>query len=267
MTTSYPSLNRSIIPNQTYDFYKRGAVFDDWKSRILISALKLGGVPQHIGFIMDGNRRFARLHNMQISKGHEGGFIGLRRVLEFCLRLNVRCVSIYAFSIENFSRSQDEVSSLMDLASTKLDEICQHGDLIEQHNVRISVLGAKQLLNDEVRSKLEMIEKRTAGNDGAILNICMPYTSRDEMSSAMQVSGSDMKVYQKNLMTANSPPLDILIRTSGVNRFSDYLMWQASHQNTFIQVVDAFWPDIGISELVPVLLNWQRLKWSNSLSN
>lgn len=75
-----------------------------------------------------------------------------------------------------------------------------------------------------------------------------------------------MKVYQKNLMTANSPPLDILIRTSGVNRFSDYLMWQASHQNTFIQVVDAFWPDIGISELVPVLLNWQRLKWSNSLS-
>ncbi|TIC07512.1 Thioesterase/thiol ester dehydrase-isomerase [Wallemia mellicola] len=186
---------------------------------------------------------------MQISKGHEGGFIGLRRVLEFCLRLNVRCVSIYAFSIENFSRSQDEVSSLMDLASTKLDEICQHGDLIEQHNVRISVLGAKQLLNDEVRSKLEMIEKRTAGNDGAILNICMPYTSRDEMSSAMQVSGSDKKVYQKNLMTANSPPLDILIRTSGVNRFSDYLMWQASHQNTFIQVVDAFWPDIGISEL------------------
>ncbi|TIB90984.1 Thioesterase/thiol ester dehydrase-isomerase [Wallemia mellicola] len=187
---------------------------------------------------------------MQISKGHEGGFIGLRRVLEFCLRLNVRCVSIYAFSIENFSRSQDEVSSLMDLASTKLDEICQHGDLIEQHNVRISVLGAKQLLNDEVRSKLEMIEKRTAGNDGAILNICMPYTSRDEMSSAMQVSGSDKKVYQKNLMTANSPPLDILIRTSGVNRFSDYLMWQASHQNTFIQVVDAFWPDIGISELI-----------------
>lgn len=73
-------------------------------------------------------------------------------------------------------------------------------------------------------------------------------------------------MFERCLMTSHSPPLDILVRSSGVNRFSDYLMWQAVNQGAHIQVVDAFWPDIGIAELVPVLLNWQRMRWSNSLS-
>ena len=77
---------------------------------------------------------------------------------------------------------------------------------------------------------------------------------------------NDRKLFEKNLMTSHSPPLDILVRSSGVNRFSDYLMYQAVHHGAHIQVVDAYWPDIGISELVPVLLNWQRMRWSSSLS-
>lgn len=138
---------------------------------------------------MDGNRRFARAHNLAIRSGHEGGFLGLRRVLEFCLRLNVRTVSVYAFSIENFNRGSEEVAHLMNLAGEKLAEITQYGDIIQQHNVRIAVLGATYLLEESVRVKLEDIEQRTKNNDGATLNICMPYTSRDEMSSAMAVSG------------------------------------------------------------------------------
>lgn len=165
MNQEFPKLKPELIPNDLQNDVPKPN-YCDFKSRLLINVLKSFSIPNHIAFIMDGNRRFAKLNNLAIKHGHGQGFIGLRRVLEFCLRLQIRCVTIYAFSIENFNRSPEEVDALMSLASQKLDEICRHGDIVQQHNVRVAILGRKELLNDNVRIKVEDIERRTCNNDG-----------------------------------------------------------------------------------------------------
>ncbi|KAF9006982.1 Decaprenyl diphosphate synthase-like protein [Cyathus striatus] len=248
--------------------------------RVIVGALAAGPVPRHIAFVMDGNRRYARMNQKKVQQGHSDGFLTLRRMLEVCLRLDVKCVSAYAFSIENFKRSPDEVNALMSLAEDKLLELCRHGDLLDQYGVRLNVVGNVDLLPDNVRNAARKAETMTRHNKSAIFNLCMPYTSRDEITTAVQScvrnalqhSGSEIHITEHDiddqLMTSlgGSPPLDILVRTSGVKRLSDYMLWQCC-EATQLQFSSTYWPDFGLLDFVPIILDFQLKVWSHRLQS
>ncbi|GAA6008001.1 hypothetical protein JCM10207_006993 [Rhodosporidiobolus poonsookiae] len=238
---------------------------------LIVRALRLGPRPAHIAFIMDGNRRSARERRLPVQVGHEEGFDALKRVLSFLLKLDIPHVTVYAFSIENFNRPPAEVDALMGLARTRLVEICQHGALLQQYGVRIRVLGRRDLLPPDVQASCAEAEALTALNTKGILNLCCPYASQEEIATAIKrtvdacVAGSldpasiTPATLEANLYTSASPPLDILIRSSGVNRLSDFLLWQASDQTT-LHFVTPNWPDIGVAEILPPLLAFQAEK-------
>ncbi|KAI0701314.1 Decaprenyl diphosphate synthase-like protein [Cytidiella melzeri] len=239
----------------------------------LLTVLSAGPIPEHVAFIMDGNRRYARLHQKQVAQGHTDGFQALHRMLEICMKLGVRCVSAYAFAIENFKRPPEEVDALMKLAEEKLVEMAQHGELLEQHGIRLNVVGRKDLLPPAVQEAVKKAEDLTRNNDKAILNLCMSYASRDDITLAVEASvreslldGQEKTLTENDLdahiMTSvvDSPPIDILIRTSGVKRLSDFLTWQVC-ENTQIQFSDTYWPDFGFWDFVPILLDYQRKVW------
>lgn len=247
----------------------------DFFSRSLLSILSAGPIPQHIGIVMDGNRRYARRSNRPVQEGHDDGFKTLKRVLETCLRLHVKCVSVYSFSIENFKRPKEEVDALMNLAKEKLLELCNEGELLAEYGVRLNVIGKRSLLPQDVQDAVAKAERLTESHDRAILNVCMPYTSRDEITSAIQ---SIVQLHQdgdlslENITEAEiephlatnmrgSPPLDMLIRTSGVKRLSDFLLWQTC-DNTQIHFTPTYWPEFGLWEFIPMLFSYQREMWS-----
>uniref|UniRef100_A0A0W0G9Z7 Alkyl transferase n=1 Tax=Moniliophthora roreri TaxID=221103 RepID=A0A0W0G9Z7_MONRR len=233
----------------------------DYPKRLLLKILAAGPVPQHVAFVMDGNRRYARMLGKGVKHGH-----------------------VYAFAIENFKRSKEEVDALMVLAVDKLDELCRHGDLLNQYNVRLNVIGRTELFPSHVKTIVKRAEDLTRMNDGSILNICMPYASTDEITTAIESCIHDAiedKVHGEEspttitaekitsrLMTTErgSPPrVDILIRTSGVTRLSDFMLWQ-SNEHTQIHFVDAFWPDFRLLDFVPIILQWQRAVWSGRVT-
>ncbi|KAI9892508.1 MAG: cis-prenyltransferase [Vezdaea aestivalis] len=300
---------------------------------MLIGALRQGPIPQHVAFVMDGNRRYARKSHIETVEGHNLGFEALARILEVCYKSGVKVVTIYAFSIENFKRSKYEVDSLMEMAMVKLQQLLQHGALLERYGACIKVLGQRELIKPDLRAAIDRAEKSTATNKKATLNVCFPYTSRDEITTAIKStiaeysspisnstlapqnplsqlsitptpqspslssteseslsSGSssttlspDTSHLHENgtsnsegfyyldpetitsesiaahLFTAGTPPLDLLIRTSGVERLSDFMLWQC-HEKTDIVFLECLWPDFDLWGFLPVLVEWQWRK-------
>ncbi|KAI0767900.1 Di-trans-poly-cis-decaprenylcistransferase [Irpex lacteus] len=239
----------------------------------LLTVLAAGPVPQHVAFIMDGNRRYARSHHKQVAQGHGDGFEALKRILEMCMKLGVRCVSAYAFAIENFKRSEEEVNALMKLAEEKLVQMAQHGDLLDQYGIRLNVVGKKELLPPAVQEAVKKAEDLTRHNNKAILNLCMSYASQDDITTAVEATvreslrnGNEKVLTEEDvdahIMTSavDSPPVDILVRTSGVKRLSDFFTWQCC-ENTQIQFTDCYWPDFGLWDLLPIILDYQRKIW------
>ncbi len=272
--------------------------------QLLLHTLSLGPIPRHIAFVMDGNRRWARTSHHTIQQGHLTGFATLKSVLEVCLNLRgLDTVTVYAFAINNFGRSQSEVNALMEIAKTRLIELAGHGELIARYSVRVRIAGRKELLPEDVREAVERVENMTKDNGKATLNICMPYASRDEIAGAARgcldrklrdveraavadkarhlshpsseenplnhvLDNLDLSITPQDLsdhmQLAHSPPLDILVRTSGVSRLSDFMLWQCT-ESTHMHFVDKFWPQFGLLDMVPIILDWQRHQWSLAL--
>ncbi|KAF9789664.1 Di-trans-poly-cis-decaprenylcistransferase [Thelephora terrestris] len=234
----------------------------------VIKVLAIGPVPQHIAFIMDGNRRYARQRSMAIKEGHTNGFQALEKVVDVCLKLGVKCVTVFAFSIENFKRSEEEVAALMELAETKLLDFTKA--TLHRDGVRVNVLGRMEMLPESVQKSFRISQEMTKDNFKHVLNFCMPYTSQDEITTAVQsavqekvcarVTEGDIERY---LMTTlgGSPPLNILIRSGGAKRLSDFLMWQAS-ENVQLHFIPTYWPDIGFWDLFPIIMDYQTKVWS-----
>ncbi|GFZ45140.1 hypothetical protein JCM24511_02866 [Saitozyma sp. JCM 24511] len=221
----------------------------------LLYLLSLGPLPRHVGFVMDGNRRYARGRGKRVAEGHSDGFQSLRRTLEVCLKLNIRAVTIYAFAIDNFSRSPDEVEALMSLARTRLLELCQHGDLLQKYGVKLRFVGRVEMLPPEVRDAVKRMEQVTAGHKRDI-------TSRrifNNLETCRAVASLDDPPPDPRLELEGGK-LDILVRTSNVKRLSDFMMWQAS-EDTQLHFVRTMWPEFGLSDLLPILLGWQQKMW------
>ena len=170
----------------------------------LIGSLKCGPIPQHIAFVMDGNRRYARTHNLETVEGHHMGFEALARILEVCYKSGVRVVTIYAFSIENFKRSKYEVDALMDMAKTKLVQMSQHGELFDRYGASVRILGDRSLVREDVLRQVDRAVQMTAHNEQAVLNVCFPYTSREEITHAIRETVQD---FSTPVPTAGRPQM------------------------------------------------------------
>jgi ditrans,polycis-polyprenyl diphosphate synthase len=352
----------------------------------LIGSLKCGPIPKHIAFVMDGNRRYARKNKVETVEGHHLGFEALARILEVCYKSGVKVVTIYAFSIENFKRSKYEVDGLMDMAKTKLVQMSQHGELFDRYGASVRILGDHSLIREDVLEQVNRAVEMTKHNHETVLNVCFPYTGREEIthsiretvrefseppkrirqkrpfsethiqrnilnrtlsavaeedlelqhhtnhkhhdhdhpvpqtpeyctredghtlisdaestefseqdletSSNIQYNSSQTsrnsspihkahsttsmssssngrsrknmpdaeaitaEILTRNMYTADAPPLDLLIRTSGVQRLSDFLLWQC-HETTEMRFLGCLWPEFDLWQFLPVLLEWQ----------
>lgn len=185
---------------------------------------------------MDGNRRFANKISIDKKEGHLKGFEKLSETLQWCLDIGIQEVTVYAFSIENFKRSDDEVSALMSLAREKFQKLLSEKDKLHEKGIRIKVLGNINLLPKDIQKSIKKAMKLTQHNKVAVLNVAFAYTSRDELLNVIKNVAQneeekidvDAQSVSSNLYTRESLCLDLLIRTSGEKRFSDFLLWQVS---------------------------------------
>lgn len=239
-----------------------------WLQSVAVRVIKAGKVPSHVAVIMDGNRRFARKQNMQSVEGHVQGFDKLAEVLYWCSELGVTEVTVYAFSIENFKRCKEEVDGLLDLALKKLKNMLNEMDKIHEHGVCIRVLGNLSYLPVELQSVVAEVVYQTQTNTRCFLNICLSYTSRDEICNAMQelatgveksvlsTSDIDETALSKAMYSRKSRDPDLLIRTSGEIRLSDFMLWQSSQ--SVIEFTSVLWPEFTIWHLLGAVVCYQR---------
>ncbi|KAI8806677.1 putative undecaprenyl diphosphate synthase-domain-containing protein [Cladochytrium replicatum] len=227
--------------------------------------LRLGPVPRHVGFIMDGNRRYARSRGVKTRVGHEDGFKALEKILEACLKLGVEVVTVYAFSIENFKRKEEEVETLMSLFREKLYELAENEDLVHRYGVSVRLIGAVEMLRDDVREAANKLTESTQHNTRAILNVACPYTSRHEITTAISRAAAAAPTTRtitsrdigSQLFTSTGPKLDLLVRTSGEMRLSDFMLWQSACEDAELHFVQVYWPQFSFWDMVPIWVGYQ----------
>jgi ditrans,polycis-polyprenyl diphosphate synthase len=233
----------------------------------MVKVLRTGPIPRHVAFIMDGNRRFAKYNQLELKEGHVAGFDSLMHILEFCNQLGIEAVTIYAFSIENFNRPQHEVDALMGMLRSKIVFITDEDSFAKRSNIKLRVLGDRSLIPDDILEAVLRGEEATKDNTGMLLNICFPYTARDDITHAIrevskkveanELSPDDinMETFQNEMYTGKSPPLDILVRTSGATRLSDFMLWE-SNTNCKVKFVESLWPDFTIWDMYRICIKW-----------
>ncbi len=223
-----------------------------------------GQLPEHIAIIMDGNRRWAKSRGMPALEGHRQGVKALRRTSEALRDYGVRYLTVFAFSTENKNRPAEEVSGLMHLICLSLKKELAE---IHENGIRLRFIGERESLGKEVRDMVEYAEKLTAQNNRFFLTVGLNYGSQFDIALAAktlaqqvqqgQIKAEDITptLLQKHLSTADLPTPDILIRTSGENRLSNFLLWEISYAE--IMFVDDYWPDFGKDQINQVLLEFQ----------
>ena len=209
--------------------------------------LSANTIPRHVAIIMDGNGRWAKSHGYPRAIGHRAGVDRLRGIIRFSSDVGVKALTLYAFSTENWKRPKDEVGVLMNLL---IEYFNKEIDELHENNVRIRALGDIAFFPDRVREAIETAQNRTAKNMGLKLNIALNYGSRAEILRAANLAAQEARVsgmeitqelFESFLYTADSPELDLLIRTSGEQRLSNFLLYQLSYAEMIF--TDTYWPD------------------------
>ena len=214
----------------------------------------------HIAIIMDGNRRWAQRHGMPQSYGHKKGAENVINITRAMKESGVKYLTLYAFSTENWQRSEEEVSTLMQLLRDYLEKEFKE---IMENNVRIIFIGERKMLADDIQEKIANIENESAKNTDLTLCVALSYGSRQEILSAtkkairlvcekkLDIDNLSQSVFSSLLYTADIPDPDILIRTSGEQRISNYLLWQLAYTELFF--TDTLWPDFNKEELMTII--------------
>ena len=219
-----------------------------------------GTLPKHIAFIMDGNGRWAQKRGMPREYGHRFGVKAFRTVLEHCDRLGLEAVTFYAFSTENWKRPKREVDAILKLMDTYLAE-CENK--IEEYAFRIVFLGDKSAFDENRRTRMIRLEERTAAR-GRILNIALNYGGRDEIVNACNRLLSEKREcvnaedFAKALYTKDSPEVDMIVRTGGDLRISNFLLWQAAYAELYF--TDVLWPDFGPADVDAAIAEFSTRK-------
>ena len=233
----------------------------------LYAPIDLERLPKHVAIIMDGNGRWAKQHKLKVAMGHRAGTETLREIIRNSSDLGIQALTLYAFSTENWTRPQAEVEALMQLI---LDFFKSEIDELDEKNVRITILGEKTGLPEKQCAALMEAEKRTEKNTGLRLNIAINYGSRAELARAAQELAQDVRdgkinpediteeQFAKKLYTADQPDVDLMIRTSGEMRLSNFLLWQCSYAEFVFPTV--LWPDFDLKQYHACIAEFQGRK-------
>lgn len=227
--------------------------------------LDKNNLPAHVAIIMDGNGRWAKKRGLPRIMGHRAGIKSVREVVTACAELGIKVLTLYAFSKENWQRPQKEVNTLMDLLKQYLDK--EEKELMD-NNIKFISIGQREQLPQKVRERLNQVEKLTQDNRGLILNLALNYGSRAEIVDATQkiarlakndnfkIEELDEKIFSEFLYTKGLPDPDLLIRTSGEMRISNFLLWQISYAE--IYVTEKLWPDFRKKDLIAAVDDFQK---------
>ena len=229
------------LQSPIYRFYEKRL----WKQ------IKNGPKPHHIGVILDGNRRFALKKGLDAKEGHFFGAEKVEELLIWCLRFGIKIITLYVFSTENFNRTSAEVEKIMGLLVTKLQKI-NKDPLIVNNKVRVKIIGRRDDLSDNIIALINEIEEKTKDYDGHILNIALSYGGRAEIVDAVRkiatkvqekeinITDIDEEIINDHLYTEGIPDPDLIIRTSGEERLSGFLLWQSAYSELYF--TDIYWP-------------------------
>jgi undecaprenyl diphosphate synthase len=221
-------------------------------------------IPQHIAIIMDGNGRWAKKKALNRISGHSKGVDAVREVVTACRELGVKVLTLYAFSIENWQRPKDEVAALMGLLN---EYLLKEGEEMLEKNIRLVAIGKLEDLPSEVQKTLQETIRKTSKCDGMVLNLALSYGGRSEILRAVQGIISDFEKgkikpeeitsqrFPDYLWTRGIPDPDLLIRTSGEFRISNFLLWQIAY--TELYVTETLWPDFDRKELLKAIADYQ----------
>jgi len=234
--------------------------------RTLAEALNPLRLPAHVGIIMDGNGRWAAERGLPRAAGHKAGVTPVRMAVETCARLNVQSLTLYAFSVENWKRPSAEIEALWGLLRFYLRrEVAQ----LHENNIRLRAVGRLSQLDAKVRAELDQAERATAGNSGMTLNLAINYGGRAEIVDAanallaearaahsLESLHFDEEALARHLYTAPMADIDLLIRTSGELRISNFLLWQIAYAELYI--TETYWPDFNRLALLEALTAYQK---------
>ncbi len=227
-----------------------------------MAELDMTRIPRHIAIIMDGNGRWAAERGKERSYGHQAGVDTVRRITSECTRLGVKYLTLYTFSTENWNRPATEIHALMGLVLSSLED-----EIFMKNNVRFQVIGDLQRLPDVVQQKLQETMDHTAGNTAMTMVVALSYSSRWEITRATQRIAEEVKTgtlrpeditedtIAQHLTTSFMPDPDLLIRTGGELRISNYLLWQIAYSELYF--CDTFWPDFSEEDLHRAILSYQ----------
>ncbi|AQX09026.1 MULTISPECIES: isoprenyl transferase [Elizabethkingia] len=230
----------------------------------LKSKIDMTKLPKHVAIIMDGNGRWAKSRGEERTYGHRSAIQSVRNAINACNEIHIPYLTLYTFSTENWNRPEDEVSTLMSLLS---ETLLNEADEIYTKGLRLKVIGDVSKMPEMVREQLQNVMDLTENNKGGTLVLALNYGSQDEIIHAVKSIAKDAKdgkinpedinnqLFESHLYTKDMPPVDLMIRTSGEIRISNFLLWQIAYAE--LQFLDIFWPDFTKDDFFNCILNYQ----------
>jgi len=256
-----------VYNSSAYDFVVKK--INEFRNLKLIEQIKENEIPNHVAVIMDGNRRFATELGLPPSTGHLFGRDKLEEVLQWCFDLGIKNLTVYAFSTENFDRESIEVKTLMSLCKDELEKASKDSR-IHKNNVKIRVIGRLDLLPDDISKSAQYVMDKTKNYNNYSLNIAIAYGGREEIIQAIQKIASDVKedklkiedikesIVSKYLYTNGLPDPDLILRTSGEERISNFLLWQLAYSELYFS--DVYWPAFQKRDFLRAIKTCQERK-------
>jgi undecaprenyl diphosphate synthase len=231
------------------------------EEELLVKQIDFSRLPRHVAVIMDGNGRWAEKRRLPRIEGHRAGSDSVREVVETCARLGIEFLTLYAFSKENWKRPKHEVSTLWRLLKNYLRK---QDKVLVKNNLRLKVIGQRERVPAPVRRELDRVEKLTKKNSGLTVILALSYGGRDEIVEAVKkifkekvdMKSLDEEKFSRYLYTAGIPDPDLLIRTSGELRVSNFLLWQIAYSE--IWITPELWPDFRKKHLLQALIDYQK---------
>ena len=243
-----------------------GDALRDLTEKRLFELVRQDPVPAHLAIIMDGNRRFAREAGIEITEGHAKGRDTLEELLDWCLELDIRILTVYALSTENLARPKEEVDALMDLFDRALRQIAAD-ERVHRHGIRVRVLGNRALLPPRIQEAIGIAERATERYSKYRYNVALGYGGRDEIVEAIRALAREVKegrirpeeidsaAVSRHLYTKDLPDPDLVFRTSGEERISNFLLWQSAYSELYF--TDVLWPGLTRLEFLRAIRSYQ----------